>query len=1114
MLKPIVTTFIKSGMLFMLLLVNATSYAQSNGFHNDNGALTPGKLLDTVVDNMGHKYSLADISISKLMRQSANGHGTQISVASCSSGYFQMYLDAGCGMDGTDPASVARLNVLCQVLHDISDMINSPLSTSSSGQKINIYVRSLSSIGLGSSGFAGVASSFFNAPALSSVSGIADNVLWITLNSGTDAYKNVSSPVSTSGTYSSYGATYFHGLMAFQCDGSINWHTDLSTPPGPGEHDLYTVVFHEMMHALGFASMIDFDGTSRLGANFNYYSRYDQHLKTQGSTALLADTSSCDMYGWTFNPALTPLTVLSPGSTASTCPLGYQTGTFVNHTVCANAIQYVGSTTVPVYTSSCYEKGSSLSHFEDECYAPAGYVLSPPASNDEYFVMSNLNLPGPYDSTTNPGAMKRYLSPEECMVLCDIGYSVKTTFGNAADLNYKDYGGTACSGAGVAGINDGMGAAGVYTYFSIGTTPDTINGGTLGSILDNDYGAASFKCLEVVTGGGTLSATTGTSSTLVSFTPALGAYGVQLLRYVPVSATGVDGNITYVYVFVGDTGCSPTACDLVANGGFEDDITGGCGDVDGVIHCWSSFTATPDLFSTTSTTCGPVLDLPSILCVPNTYAHPLTPTPNDHFLGFIGYGGPGGAGPHCESEQSPLTSTIMSGSTYVVSCWAKIADNPFFSIISLPNHIDMGISTSTVPLAPIDWNLFALPAGLDSLCSFLILYPDHAWHYYSKTVTYNGADGHTLVVLNGAYLNSPLAPYPSIYETYTMVDDISIQPVANVCTFTLPDTMCINSGLYDLNSGVSIPGGTFFWQTDSSGYIAQTDSSLFDPASAYAATYLAGGDSSGIVAIGYTYTNPLGCTQTVYAETQIANTTLPAITGAANVCLGQTITLSNATPGGTWISSYGPVASVGSATGVVTGISGGTVVIDYVMPGGCFISAVVTVNPAPISGGNWVSVGGVTSLSDPSAGGTWSSSNTAIATVGSTTGVVSGVTTGTATITYTTPSGCEATVVITVVSGAGVSPATQFISPLAVIPSPNNGAFTISGYLQEFSDANEVKIEVLDLVGKAIYKDVAKVENGMINKNIKLGDNISAGVYVIRLVTGNTSKILRFTIEK
>jgi uncharacterized protein YjdB len=68
---------------------------------------------------------------------------------------------------------------------------------------------------------------------------------------------------------------------------------------------------------------------------------------------------------------------------------------------------------------------------------------------------------------------------------------------------------------------------------------------------------------------------------------------------------------------------------------------------------------------------------------------------------------------------------------------------------------------------------------------------------------------------------------------------------------------------------------------------------------------------------------------------------------------------------------------------------------------------------SPITGTLTVCVGATTPLTDASAGGTWSSSNTSIAKIGST-GIVSGVAAGTATITYNDGGTGNATATVTV----------------------------------------------------------------------------------------------------
>ena len=158
-----------------------------------------------------------------------------------------------------------------------------------------------------------------------------------------------------------------------------------------------------------------------------------------------------------------------------------------------------------------------------------------------------------------------------------------------------------------------------------------------------------------------------------------------------------------------------------------------------------------------------------------------------------------------------------------------------------------------------------------------------------------------------------------------------------------------------------------------------------------------------------------GCAQSV----TVTVNPLPApISGAtAGVCVGGTTTLSDATPGGTWSSSNIAQASVDLASGVVYGYFVSTPTITYTIGGsGCKTSSPINVNPAAagITGLATTCIGSSTSLSDASTGGSWSSNNTAVATVGAFSGLVNGISVGATTISYTLPTGCYATVVVPV----------------------------------------------------------------------------------------------------
>lgn len=127
---------------------------------------------------------------------------------------------------------------------------------------------------------------------------------------------------------------------------------------------------------------------------------------------------------------------------------------------------------------------------------------------------------------------------------------------------------------------------------------------------------------------------------------------------------------------------------------------------------------------------------------------------------------------------------------------------------------------------------------------------------------------------------------------------------------------------------------------------------------------------------------------------------------------------------GTGVSGYGgdggpaTAALLNSPWGVATDGSGNLYIADG---GNNRIRKVmgITSGVAPITGTTSVCVASTTPLSDATPGGTWTSSATGIAAVGSSSGIVSGVAAGTATITYTVGAS-YATTTVTVVAGPPV----------------------------------------------------------------------------------------------
>jgi hypothetical protein len=160
------------------------------------------------------------------------------------------------------------------------------------------------------------------------------------------------------------------------------------------------------------------------------------------------------------------------------------------------------------------------------------------------------------------------------------------------------------------------------------------------------------------------------------------------------------------------------------------------------------------------------------------------------------------------------------------------------------------------------------------------------------------------------------------------------------------------------------------------------------------------------------YTLPTGCSAEM---TFTVNFQPGAILGTAALCSGSTTILSDVSTTGTWSSGSPGVATVGTFTGIVSGISAGTAEITYLVPSGCYSILTETINsiPAAITGIAIACAGAESILSDITAGGTWSCGADTVATVNAT-GSVTAIAGGNATITYTLPDGCSTTIIETV----------------------------------------------------------------------------------------------------
>ena len=181
--------------------------------------------------------------------------------------------------------------------------------------------------------------------------------------------------------------------------------------------------------------------------------------------------------------------------------------------------------------------------------------------------------------------------------------------------------------------------------------------------------------------------------------------------------------------------------------------------------------------------------------------------------------------------------------------------------------------------------------------------------------------------------------------------------------------------------------------------------------------------------------NGFGCIDTLYYFIDTFPThILPSIVSPNDsICAGKTMTLTDAYAGLTWVSDSTNKATIGSSSGLLTAVANGIDTIQYLGNNkyGCpdTTKKIIYVGGLQLSslyGKNGVCLGDTIHLSDSISGGTWSSSNTSVATV-SATGVVSGLTYGTVTITYSFANSFGCTSSVTKNLQIGIPPLTAIV---------------------------------------------------------------------------------------
>ncbi|MEY4926135.1 MAG: hypothetical protein RI894_571, partial [Bacteroidota bacterium] len=795
--------------IFILLCIHAL-FAQVDASHY----FTPKGVFDTVYYGLGSKCALNDILVKTPQNQDrlrTLGIGNTAPLTQLSScgntGYFKLYLETGCGFD-IDPVANATL---CQVFHDISEFITPVNSPSGTPAFVNILIKDPGRAHLDPA-YLGVSSAFTAVPKLlPNQTGIADNQVWKTINSGVDAYSDAALPLIW--LQYTQPLEFYHGSITFNLL-PHNWQKDCALAPASAQYDLYNTLLHEVIHALGFESYMTPDGLSRMNyyvPGFTYYRRFDTYLETAGRDRLLVNSSGCGLQNWQANSAIA---FAAPGSLmggplSPNCPssLGYPP----DETDCNTAIRYhTPSVDQAVYTPACFENGSSCSHFEDECL--------PIPLNNGYFVMSNV---GPL------GLIKHYLKSQERSVLCDLGYNVSGKYGQNPLLNpsnpapvidgYFDYGTTGCTSAKLVGRNDGINAQGEFEYHTqlntatplyianfTGNDKLTLDN-TLTPLSTADAAAAiTVSCLEVIRGAGTITNFNGVNGGAFDYAPT--RLGLHLLRYTPISGNLV-GSIAYIFVWVDSDPAScavSTNCDFIVNGNFES-VQGDCGVVwdyqpSPAISCWNTLYGTPDVFSRT---CGTVnYDIGYKFPTSALGGAPLAPDvwdgnlQNAHYIGLALIKKTGES--YAEAVQTRLLMPLTAGEEYELRFKAKVDRGPYVN--QIPNNIDaplfFGLTENTLPV-PVNTHYWpAYQPNIQVLQTTII--PNNG-RWIDNTILFTCPAGANL---RNFIIGYDIRQVPTSSKAYVLLDEISIHKVTDVLPVNAPVCMSLGatSDLTQLNT--------------------------------------------------------------------------------------------------------------------------------------------------------------------------------------------------------------------------------------------------------------------------------------------------------------------------
>ena len=99
------------------------------------------------------------------------------------------------------------------------------------------------------------------------------------------------------------------------------------------------------------------------------------------------------------------------------------------------------------------------------------------------------------------------------------------------------------------------------------------------------------------------------------------------------------------------------------------------------------------------------------------------------------------------------------------------------------------------------------------------------------------------------------------------------------------------------------------------------------------------------------------------------------------------------------------------------------------------------------------------------------------------------------------------------ITHVGISQVIAAGSDIRLVPNPNSGTFTVKGTLGSVSD-EEVMLVVTDMLGEVVYSSRVTAQNGVLNEQVLLNNNLANGMYLLNVRSGNETAVFHFVMEK